>query len=193
VKELLDRPLPRLVAVVALQFLVLLAIIGFKQYTIATADTIVIATDVRDPSTIVGRDSAPARYEISSLDAADLPGDDLSELPGGGDSLDNVYVELREGTDGVWHPVAVHDDRDRMFDGTVLIAGRIEYASGRPGSEQFEMHYGIERVFIPENAAGGLPAGSGHEVNVEVRVDRFGHSDALEFVVDGKPFELERR
>jgi len=182
-----SRPLPRLIAVVGLQFLVLLSIIAFKQYTVATADKVVLATTITNPSTLVGGDHFnTVEYEISVLDPARLEGENPEDLS------DKVYVELAETDTGVWEAVAIHDDHERMSSGTVLIAARIEYVTSYPNDE-VRLHYGIEDIYIPESAAESVPSGSGHEVHVEVRIDRFGHADALRFVIDGVPVDLAHR
>jgi|CXWL01.1.fsa_nt_gi uncharacterized membrane-anchored protein len=181
--KLFERPLTRLIAVVALQALILLSILAFKQYTVWTSETILLRLDTTNPQTLVGRGSMPARYDISRVDTRELPGDDEFAI--------NIYVELQEGADGIWEPVAVHDNRDHSFEGTVLIKGENQYAYGSLNVATYDLHYGIENVYIAEEAT-GIPSGSGHIVALEVRVDRFGNAVPKRFLIDGQPFGLKR-
>jgi hypothetical protein len=85
-----------------------------------------------------------------------------------------VYVELREGDDGLWHAVAVHDDRERDFDGTILLKGDAHFT----GPGRLDVRYGIEEIFIPEGSGDQIP---------------FGNAVTRGFVVDGEKLDLERR
>lgn len=188
--SLLSRPLPKLIAVVALQFLILASVIGFKQYTVWTGETVLLRTQPVDPHDLVRGDHATVSYEISRLDSRDLAGDE--------DPYGDVYVELREGADGYWDAVAIHDERERAFDGTVLIKGTIERTGYIPGTARrdysiYELTYGIEQVFIPEGSGDQIPATTDDTiVAVEVKVDRFGNAVPRRFFVDGVPLDLER-
>lgn len=181
--RLLTRPLPKLVAIVALQVLILLSVLAFKQYTVWTSETILLRVDTTDPRDVVGRDSLPLRYEISRVDTRDLPGDDEFDM--------NAYIELQEGADGIWAPVAVHDDRDRNFDGSVLMKGDTGYVYDPSRSVTHEFRYGIENAYIKEGTA-RVPTGPGHLIVLEVRVDRFGESTPKGFLIDGQRFAPDR-
>jgi uncharacterized membrane-anchored protein len=175
----------KLLIVVAVQFLILLSVIGFKQYTVWTSDTILLKTTPVDPRSLVGGDYQALRYEISTIDRSKFVDGEL--FPG-----DEVFVELQKGADGYWGVVAVHENHERSYGGTVLLKARVEtypYSSSAPVT----MHYGIEQVFVPEASGGSLPSGTGHTVAVQVRVDRFGHATPLTFFVDGQPFDLKRQ
>ncbi len=173
----------KLLIVVAIQFAILLSVIGFKQYTIWTGTTILLRTAPVDPRDLARGDYVALRYEISSIDRSTVTGD---EYPYG-----DVYVELRRGDDGYWSAVAIHNDQSHLYPGTVIIKGNVQ-DGGYPGSK-IDVHYSIEQVFIPEGSAGQLPTGGGHVVAVEVKVDRFGNAVPRRFFVDGQPFKLERR
>jgi uncharacterized membrane-anchored protein len=181
----------KLLIVVAVQFAILLSVIGFKQYTEWTSTTILLRTAPVDPSNLTRSDFIALRYEISSIDRSTVTGD---QCPGG-----DVYVELRRGGDGYWSAVAIHDRQvagsfartaSRMYSDSVLIKGTVQFGDCRG---KIDVHYGIEQVFIPEGNAGQLPTGSGHTVAVEAKVDRFGNAAPRRFLVDGAPFKLERR
>lgn len=182
---LLRRPSVRLAAVAALQALLLLSIIAFKQYTIWSGETVLLKTVPVDPRDPLRGDYAVVRYEISQLDSRGLAGD---RYVGG-----EVYVELREGDDGYWHAVAIHEDRERSFDGTVLIKGRVTSASHLRGYVIYNVEYGIEQVFIPEGSGAQIPFPGDDEVAVAVKVDRFGNAVPRHFVVNGEELPLKRR
>jgi uncharacterized membrane-anchored protein len=173
----------KLIAIVALQFLILLSVIGFKQYTIWTGETVVLKTTPIDPRDLLRGDYVSVSYEISTIDLNKVPGHD------GG----TIYVELQRGDDGYWHAVAVHGRREHSFDGTVLLRGDVEGFFGPASTGVIRVHYGIEQVFVPEGSGGDLPTGRDHTIAVEVKVDRFGNAVPRRFLVDGQPFDLRRR
>src|ERR1700693_5287539 len=105
-------PAKKLAIVIAVQFLVLLSVIGFKQYTIWTAETVLLKTTPVDPRDLLRGDIVRVQYEISTIDLNEIAGDDQY----GG----TVYIELQRGDDGYWSAVALHGRRERSFDGTVL-------------------------------------------------------------------------
>jgi uncharacterized membrane-anchored protein len=184
----------KLLIVIAVQSLILLSVIGFKQYTVWTSETVLLKTASLDPQDLLG-DSVYIRYEISSVERSlFVDGDAYPGLFVAGEAYpgQEVFVELQKGADGYWSVVAVHPHQESSYDGTVLLKARIE-SYPYVGSTPVTLHYGIEQVFVPEGSAGALPSGSGHTVAVEVRVDRFGNAVPLRFVVDGEPFKLERR
>ena len=178
------KPIAKLAIVIAVQLLVLLSVIGFKQYTVWTGETVLLKVQPVDPRDLIRGDYVIVRYEISDIDTGQIAGDDY---PYG-----TVYVELREDADGYWSAVAIHEDRDRTFDDTLLIKGKVNDAFVRGGRNDLRIDYGIEEIFIPEGSGDQLPFGNGHIIAVEVKVDRFGNAVARGFYVDGAPFELER-
>lgn len=177
-------PAKKLAIVVAVQFLILISIIGFKQYTIWTGETVLLKTIPVDPRDLLRGDYVQLRYDISTIDLTQIAGDD----PYGG----TVYVELRQDEGGYWSPVALHGDREQSFDGTVLIKGDIARSYSGNG-RRISVTYGIEQVFVPEASGRELPSGRSHTVAVEVKVDRFGNAVPRRFIVDGQPFDLSRR
>ncbi len=185
-------PAKKLLIIVAVQLLVLLSVIGFKQYVIWTSETILLKTTVTDTRNLLSGDFAEISYAISTIDLDEVAGDDQY----GGE----VFVELQRGDDGYWFAVAVHGRGERTFDGTVLVRGDaggfFDDALGgwRPTSSGvIRVRYDIEQIFVPEGSAAALPTGSGHVVAVQVRVDRFGDAVPEHFVVDDEPFALKRR
>jgi hypothetical protein len=165
------------VAIVALQIVVLLGIAGFHAYARQTADTVVIGVETGDPQRLM---TGAVPLEISRVSAPNLPGDDAF----GGD----VYVELGRGGDGLWHAVALHDGHDAMFDGTVLIRGKVHGASYVAGGPRYYVRYGFEDARPADPAS--LPAGSGHSIALVLDLDRFGNAYPQRYEIDGAQFGL---
>jgi uncharacterized membrane-anchored protein len=171
--------LPKIAIVLAIQLLIT-SVVGFKQYTIWTGETVRLDVGPVDPRDPFRGDYVTFRYEISRIDTDDVAGDDY---PYG-----TVYVELREGDDGTWDAVAIHDDRERDFDDTVLLKGEAE-SFGGPGN-LLNIDYGIEELFIPEGSGRDIPW---RDVSVEIKVDRFGNAVPRHILVNGEKLDLERR
>ena len=184
-------PARKLAIVVAVQLLILFGVLGFKQYTVWTSETVLLKVQPVDPRGLLGGQSAAVQFDISRLSpgtvAWDKDAPDCCNSP--------VFVELQRQPDGYWTAIAVHGDNRHSRDGTVVIKGHVTtmyYPYGR-GSGTLEIRYGIEQIFIPEGAATEIPSGTGHTVAVEVRVDRFGNATPRHFMIDGKFAKLERR
>ncbi|MEX2245586.1 MAG: GDYXXLXY domain-containing protein [Dehalococcoidia bacterium] len=179
-------PLQKLILVAGLQLFLLAALLGFKGYTVLTGETIVLAVAPVDPRDPFRGDYVTVRYDISTIDSDEVAGDDYVE--------GTVYVELREGSDGYWDAVALHEKRERSFDGTLLIKGHIESQNyGLGAGYSYEIDYGIEEVFIPEGSGTTVAEVPRGHLGVEVKVDRYGNAVARHFVVDGAPLDLERQ
>jgi hypothetical protein len=175
--------LRKLGVVFAVQALLLLAVVGFKQYATWTADTVVLALRTDEPAAIAGRDSPPVEYKISTLRPSGLAGD--------GYPSEETYVELREGADGQWDAVAISWQREHVYDSSVLIKGTVDISHAMRDS--FPIDYDIEDVYVPDSEAARLPSGSGHSIAVEVKVDRFGNATPQHFLIDGERFDLDER
>ena len=183
-------PARKLALVAAVQILILLSIVGVRQWALWTGHTVVLKVATGDPRSLL-RDQYPyVRYDISQIDPSGV------RIFGKADG--EVYVELQRGSDGYWHAVAVHDGRDHSLPGTVLIKGHAlrppQYPGQAPGSaDVIDVTYGIEDVSIAQGSARDLPAGSSHAIGVEVQVDRFGQPAPRRFIIDGRGFDLRRR
>lgn len=182
-------PAKKLLIIVGIQFLVLLSVIGFKQYTIWTSETVLLKTTPMDPRDLLRGDSVAVSYQISAIDLDKVAGEDAY----GG----TIYVELQRGDDGYWDAVAVHGQREHSFPGTVLLRGDVEsyygpYDGPLPRDDTIRVHYGIEQIFVPEGSRGDLPPGADHVIAVEAKVDRFGNAVPRRFFVDGQPVDLRR-
>ena len=174
-------PIKKLAIVVAVQVLILLSVIGFKQYTIWTGDTVLLQLTPVDPRDLFRGNYAEVRYAISNINTSDVAG---TNEPSG-----TVYVELQEGDDGYWDAVAIHETRRHEFDDTVLIEGEVQRTRFDGDTNvSVTIRYGIEQIFIPEGSE--LPRRPG-DIGVEVKISRF-DTIPREFLIDGKPYKLER-
>ena len=172
------------IAIVAgIQIVVLLSILGFGQWTVWTADTIALKLEApTNPPDL--RNAYAVRYAISSVDRSGVTVD-------AGASGD-VYVELVRSPDGSWEAIAVHADRHHTRDGTVLLEGFLSPYGPKAETSSYFLSLGkLEGVHVSAATAARLPSGSGRDIRVEVRVNRFGHGTPLHFVVDGRRYPLE--
>lgn len=176
-------PAKKLAIVAAVQILILSSVIGFKQYTVATGETVLLKVEPYDPRDPFRGDYVQVRYEISTLDDGLL-------VDGYIDG--KAFVELTEGDDGYWHAVAIHDDRKREFAGSRIIKGAPQYSGRFDDYGTIRLDYGIEEIFIPEGSGDQIPFGSDSTIAVAVKIDRFGNAVARYFTVDGKRLDLKR-
>lgn len=184
-------PARKLAIVVAIQLLVLFGVLGFKQYTVLTGDTVLLKAQPIDPRELAGATAGAVRFDISRLSPAAVAWD--NDAPRCCNAP--VYVELQRQADGYWTAVAVHGDNRHTRAGTVVIKGTVgsTYAPYGGALQPVEIRYGIEQIFIPEGSAANIPSGTGHTVAVAVKVDRFGNAVPLHFVIDGNSAGLKRR
>ena len=183
----------RKIAIVAgLQVLVLLSILAFGQWTVWTADTVQLR--LASPSDPQQLDRPPPiEYEISTLDLSAIAPQLFADSGGVQKHLgEEVYVELARRDDGTWGAVGVHEGRHHSRDGTALIRGRLAYYADVASHEVRVMYDSIDFVIASESTLARMPSGSGHDIRVEARVNRFGHATPLRFVVDGQRYPLER-
>ncbi|NNE82886.1 MAG: GDYXXLXY domain-containing protein [Alphaproteobacteria bacterium] len=167
----------RLLAAVALLSLVLVAMVGLKQFTLATGATVVLETVPIDPRSLFRGDFVRLNYTISDLPLADIAGD--SDFAKG----DTVFVRLRRGP-LYGQPISLHKEYPPVLEDHVVIKGRIT----RNPRSRVRIRYGIESFFIPEGEGLALerpPPGS--KVTVLVAIDRYGKSAIKAVLVDGEP------
>lgn len=176
----------RFLAVAGFQFLILFGVIGFKQYTLAAGETVLLEVQPVDPRSLFQGDYVRLSYDISTLDTSTLAGDDYFGPRA------TVYVELAPADDGYWHAVAVFDERRAVPDGHVLIKGKTQ--DGRFGfsDRRVRVEYGIEEVFVPEGSGRAVET-TRTGLGLEVKVDRFGNAVPRRVLLDGEPFKLKRR
>ncbi len=167
---------------VALQFLILTAVIGYNQFTVWTGETVRLNVEPIDPRDPFRGDYVTLQYSISRLDLRRIAGNEAFFFDD-----DRIYVELAPGADGVWQAVHAHHERRDVPHGHVLIRGTVTDSEPQGPSR---VRYGIEEVFIPEGSGPAIEEASrteGRLVTVEVSVDRYGRAIARRVLVDGRP------
>ena len=184
----------RLFVVVLVQTLILLAMIGVRQWTLATGIPVILETQPIDPRSLFSGDYVRLNYKVSDLRPEELAGDRIFKRH------DTVFVVLAP--DGeYWKAVSVHRGRPRPSDGQAVIKGSVEYtgdtiwdAERNKAVEVKHLHvkYGIEDYFVQE--------GTGHElerpkqdekISIQVAVDRFGNAGIKAVLVNGRPKFIE--
>jgi uncharacterized membrane-anchored protein len=188
----------RLFFVVLVQTLILLAMIGMRQWTLATGMPVILETQPIDPRSLFSGDYVRLNYKVSDLRLEELAGDRLFKRH------DTVFVVLaRDGESGgeYWKAVSVHHSRPRPGDAQAVIKGRVEYtadtiwdAAQNKAVEVKHVHvrYGIEDYFVQEGAGRELERPRQDEkVSIEVAVDRFGNAGIKAVLVNGRPKYIE--
>lgn len=185
---MMKRPGLRLAAAVVIQFLLLLGLLAFKQYTVLTGETVVLRVHPIDPRDLFRGDYVTLTYDISRLQTSQLDGDDYF----GRD--DRIYVELVKG-DPYWEPVAIYRDHRQEHRPSVVLKGKVSSYQFGGAYGSLRVEYGIENIFVPEDtgqAIQGLTSRSGN-LSVEAKVDRWGNGIARRLLLDGEPYKFERR
>jgi len=182
----------KIVLVAGVQIVVLLCIVGFGQWTVWTADTVQLrVSSVTDPQRL-GEANPPVGYEVAKLDAEAIV-IDVRRSADERSFYGDAYIELQRETDGAWSAIAVHDGRRRVADGTVLIDGYLTLYRGPGGWEATVMYGEAADVYASRSTLARMPSGPGHDIRVELRVNRYGSATPLRFIIDGEPYPLERR
>lgn len=169
----------RLSILVGLQTLILVSMVGIKQWTLHTGTPIVLETEPIDPRSLFRGDYVQLSYRISTLHLSELSPD------GPFKQRERVYVVLREG-DPYWGPVSIHHEQPAVTPGQVAIKGEVIAVGTRRwnrGSQGWEdkdylmVRYGIENYFVPEGAGRDLEQPKpGEKISILVAVDRFGNA-----------------
>ena len=188
----------RLFVVVLVQTLILLAMIGMRQWTLATGIPVILETQPIDPRSLFSGDYVRLNYKVSDLRLEELAGDRLFKRH------DTVFVVLaRDGESGgeYWKAVSVHRGRPHSGDGQAVIKGRVEYtgdtmwdAARNKAVEVKHLHvrYGIEDYFVQEGTGRALERPQQNEkVSIQVAVDRYGNAGIKAVLVNGRPKYVE--
>lgn len=183
----------RFLSVVVFQFLLLVGVIGYKQFTVATGETVRLQTVPVDPRSLFQGDYVVLRYVISSPDPATLAGEDYFG------ARQTVYVALRV-ENGIATPTGLYRRRQDVPAGELYIIGKVtDVAAFRPGPtpasgvSPVRVEYGIENVFVEEGTGKQIERTPAERVSVEVKVDRFGHAVAWRILIDGQTFKAKGR
>ena len=181
--------IPLLILVVVLQTAALIGMVAIKQRTLITGKAILLETEPIDPRSLFRGDYVRLNYAISSLDYAEVEGDNDFERH------DDVYVMLREG-EKFWEAVSIHREMPAHGLESVVIRGEAQYSGIWTGGESrdgINVRYGIENYFVPEGEGMALerPA-EGEEVTIMVAVDEAGASAIKAVLVGGEVLYEEK-
>lgn len=152
--------------IVAAQLVLLLAMVGFKEFILHTGTVVTLQTVPVDPRSILQGDFAILQYRIATLPP------DLQDLPPG----TTVFVTLEDRGE-VWE--AVDYNLSPPPGGRVFIRGAVD--------NRGLLDFGLGTYFVPE--------GTGHiieraaDVKVRASVDTQGRAVIMEVLVDGEPFD----
>ena len=198
----------RFLAVVAFQFVILLGLIGYKQFTVVTGTTVTLAVRPVDPYDIFRGDYVRINYSIAELDRALFTaGGTATPAPTGSAGTGiredliavgpSVYLELARDDTGIWRPVRARAGRFSPASGNVVIKGTSDQGSiFLPTANQsttVRVNYGIEDIFVPENAGKAIERAAADRVTVEVNVDRFGNAVPRRILIDGQPYDISAK
>ncbi|MCH8225784.1 MAG: GDYXXLXY domain-containing protein [Chloroflexi bacterium] len=153
--------------IVAAQILLLVAIIGGKEYTLNVGTTVVLQTVPVDPRSLLQGDFAILGYKISTLPST----------PEGWPPGSTVYVSLVDRGE-VWEALRYSIFKKPSSD-EVFIKGTVD----RSGM----LDFGIGTYFVPEGTGGIIERA--RDVKVEVVVDSRGNAVIKRVLVDGVPFD----
>jgi uncharacterized membrane-anchored protein len=155
-----------LIAVVALQLLLLAGVTAPSAYTLSTGRVVTLKTVPVDPSDVFRGDYVSLNY-------------DMSRQPMSGKVTDGseVYVVLRQ-TGRYWSVRTASATRPNLLPGEVCIKGKAENS----WDEKVSIHYGIEQVFVPERTGGDIERSK--DITVDVAVDANGNS-AIKRMLNG--------
>jgi len=173
------RPAVGIALAVALQTAALVAMIGVKQWTLATGTPVLLEIVPIDPRSLFRGDYVDLSYAIGRLDLDALGGDD------GFEEGDTIYVLLRDG-EPYWEPVSAHRERPPAPAGEVAIEGEVVMVRQDQNPRTF-VRYGIETYFIPEGEGRELERpGRDKTVSILAAIDRYGGAGIKAVFVNGE-------
>ena len=178
----------RLVLIVILQTLVLVSMVGMKQWTLNTGTPIVLETRPIDPRSLFRGDYVRLNYAINTLRLAELPLDREFK------KHERIYALLKK-ADPYWKPISLHHERPVILPDHVVIKGEVVGVSNRRWNREMRsweeidhvrVHYGIENYFVPEGTGRELERPKpGEKISIRVAVDRFGNAGIKAVLVNG--------
>ncbi len=193
----------RLGAIGGLQSLALLALIGLREWTLATGTLITLAVAPVDPRSLFQGDYVALAYEIGTFEASLVARGPDEPVPEGGQRLHVVLTpdpDPDTGPEALWRPLSAHPrraDADRAAaaleapsvtaTGTVAEVDRTCAPDQAPCPPRLSVRYGIESFFIPEGTGArwetALAAGT---VTARIAVDAGGRAAIAALLIDGE-------
>lgn len=169
----------RLTLLVLILTLVLLGMVGLKQFTLSTGTIVELETAPIDPRSLFRGDFARLNFKIGQLSGTDY----VSGFKQG----DTVFV-LLDARNTPASFISLHGDWPDAVPGQVVMKGRVS----RVLRDSMWVRYGIENFFVPEGEGIELERRDpDRTITVEVAVDRFGKSAIKTLLVDGEPYHSE--
>jgi uncharacterized membrane-anchored protein len=184
----------RVVLILALQTLVLIAMVALKQWTLNTGTPILLETQPVDPRSLFRGDYVHLNYTINTIKLDEVGGDDVFRR------YQRVYVVLKPGS-RYWEPVSVHQSPPTVQSGFVIIKGAVESTidsawdsrtRSRTPQRGLNVRYGVEDYFVPEGTGRELEVRrDGKRVDLRIAVDRYGNAGIKAVLVDGEERYVE--
>ena len=168
------------IAVIVIQVVFLLGLVGYREAILITGRTVVLQTVPVDPRDLFKGEYVTLRYEISTINRnPDTSNAKRYQLIGNFDEGDTAYVTLtRIGSSFVpWMPVQAREPHE---DAELFIKGRVTSSY----TNAITIEYGIEQYFVPEGR--GLEIEQADDVKVRVKINRSGTAAIEELIVDGE-------
>jgi uncharacterized membrane-anchored protein len=179
---MMRSPALRVALLALLLTLLLVAMIGRQQYTLATGTTVFLETVPVDPHDLFRGEYVRLTYSIASIEPSVIGS--ASEIAHGA----KAFVTLKPG-EPYWTAVAVSPTYPRVEPGNVVLEGEVDWGNMSDG---LHIRYGIESYYVPEGAGRAIEeAVRDKKVDIAVAVDRFGHGAIKALMVDGKPVYAE--
>ena len=158
-------------AIVAAQMVLLLAMIGVKEFTLRTGTTVVLQTVPVDPRSLLQGDYVILQYKIATL--PDYFRSGVRRLPKG----TVVYVELTKGRE-VWEARRSSYSLFEPKPGEVFIKGRVD--------DSGLLDFSLGTYFVPEGTGRAIERAS--DIKVRATINSRGNAVIKEILVDGEPF-----
>ncbi len=168
-------------AAIALQVLLLAAMVGRHGYTLATGTPVLLETVPVDPWDFFRGRYVNLRYAISVLRS-----DEVTMVGTPYESGQRVWVTLRRG-DQYWTAVRVSEERPQAGPDLAVVRATVESAwQGGETGWVIHLRYGIERFYVPEDQGRTLENPDG-VLTVEAVVDAFGRAALRRVFLNGEP------
>jgi len=163
----------------ALWLFIILAFIGYKQYTLSSGEMVLLKTQPVDPRDWVRGDYVILSYEISRLPSDINTVENISR----GNS---VYVLLEPDKNDSKYHTAKEITPAAPEEGLFIKADVLS-----TGANSIRLKYGIESYFVPEGEGKEIEKYRGGELDIEVAVDQFGNAIINQLLVNDTPIVFE--
>jgi uncharacterized membrane-anchored protein len=181
--------------ILLIQTLLLIGMIGEKQWTLNTGTQVLLETQPIDPRSLFRGDYVRLNYSISRLNIDQLPGDNSFV------EHDPVYLVLQP-EEKYWAPVSIHKTCPEIQENQVVIKGTVEWVMEQIWDDELkksveantiDVRYGIENYFVPEGEGMALERPQeGEKVDIRVAIDSRGKAGIKAVLVNGEERYIEK-